>query len=76
VTDIFLVRPDGSDERPLTSSSSSDIAPTWSPDSTRVIYVKDEFWGHDHDLYTASLSDGREILLSGLDWPEDTPAAD
>jgi Tol biopolymer transport system component len=76
VTDIWLVRPDGRGDGPLTSSSSSDTAPAWTSDSSRILYSKDEFWGHDHDLYTVGLADGgRETLLSGLDWPEDMPAA-
>jgi Tol biopolymer transport system component len=68
------VKPDGSDDHPFTTSLSNDLAPTWSSDSSHIIYAKDHFWGHDHDLYTVSFADGNETLLSGLDWPEDTPA--
>jgi len=74
VSDVWLAKPDGSDDHPLTKSTDGVLAVTWSSDSREIIYSKDAFWGHDHDLYTVSLADGHEVLLSGLDWPEDTPA--
>src|SRR3954453_14912278 len=45
-SDVFLVRPDGTERRELSSSGLSDRFPVWSPDSLRVAYVEgDSFAG-------------------------------
>ena len=38
-SNIWLVRRDGTGNRPLTSGKYSEDAPTWSPDGTRLAYV-------------------------------------
>lgn len=40
-TDVWLVRADGSGDRPLTLSESSDTAPQWSPDGKRLAFLSD-----------------------------------
>jgi Tol biopolymer transport system component len=58
----------------VTHANSSNRAPSWSPDGTQIVYEKDEFFGHDTDLYSIAADGGTETLLSGLDWPQGTPA--
>ena len=33
--DIYLMNPDGGDQRPLTDNDADDTSPTWSPDGTQ-----------------------------------------
>jgi tricorn protease-like protein len=48
--DIWLVRPDGSGLRRLTSGTAVDIDPTWSPDGRRIAFVSDR--GGHLDIWT------------------------
>ena len=74
VTDIWVIRPDGTGRRPITSAISSNSTPAWSPDSTKVVYQKDYFFGHDTDLYTVSVNGGPETLAIAHNWPEGAPS--
>jgi Tol biopolymer transport system component len=38
---LFVSRPDGSEKRALTDPPSHDYAPSWSPDGTRISFVRD-----------------------------------
>jgi TolB protein len=40
-SDIWLVRPNGSDEHRLTSTVADSISPTWSPNSQRIAFSSD-----------------------------------
>jgi dipeptidyl aminopeptidase/acylaminoacyl peptidase len=44
-TDVWLVRADGTSNRALTRSESSDNHPRWSPDGTRVAFLSDRDGG-------------------------------
>jgi Tol biopolymer transport system component len=37
--DIYIMNSDGTDERPLTDTSSHETQPRWSPDGSRIAYV-------------------------------------
>jgi Tol biopolymer transport system component len=55
--DVYLVRPDGTDLRRLTSLSGFDGDAIWSPDGSRLAFVSDR--GGAFDLYTMT-PDGRD----------------
>jgi len=55
--DVYLVRPDGSDLRRLTSLSGYDGSAVWSPDGSRLAFNSDRRGAFD--LYTMT-SDGRD----------------
>lgn len=38
--DVYVIRPDGSALTRLTTSPDSELAPAWSPDGTRIAYVR------------------------------------
>jgi len=39
--DIWVMDPDGSNQRPLTNDSARDAEPAWSPDGKRILFVSD-----------------------------------
>ncbi|HEV8419868.1 MAG TPA: DPP IV N-terminal domain-containing protein [Actinomycetota bacterium] len=64
--DIFLANTDGTGEARLTETAVPEGAPTWSPDGTRIAFVR------AGDIYTmaADGSDVRRLTDSGSDgWP-------
>ncbi len=68
--DIYRVRPDGSAQERLTATNDSDYAPTWSPDGSRILFVR------AGDLWVMDAAGGRpERLTVGqlLDSPSYTP---
>jgi polyisoprenoid-binding protein YceI len=64
--DVYVIRPDGSGLRQLTSDATYEYEPAWSPDGTRIAFVRDgDVWSMD--------ADGRhqQRLTTGL--PADSP---
>ena len=51
---IFVMNADGTDMRQLTSGNAENIHPTWSPDSTRILFNTTHFSG-------ATAADGRDV---------------
>ena len=74
VSDIWVVRPDGSGRHPLTNAYSSYSSPAWSPDGERIVFVRDDFYGHDTGLYTIDAAGGEAKLTIDFNWPQDTPS--
>ena len=54
--DIYVMRPDGTDLTRITSSSSNDAFPAWSPDGRKIAFVSDR--DGQPDLYMLSYPDG------------------
>jgi Tol biopolymer transport system component len=66
--EIWLMRPDGSGARRLTSLHGSSINPAWSPDSTRIVFASN-IVGSLYNMYIVALSDSRirRLTRSGPD---------
>lgn len=75
--DIFTVRADGTDVRRLTIGTDQELAPSWSPDGTRIAYrrwqdgsdsiaVMDAGAGNQRTLATLGQSFNRECVPYGL----------
>jgi Tol biopolymer transport system component len=66
--EIWIMRPDGSHARRVTSLHGSSINPAWSPDGTRIVFASN-IVGSLYDLYVVTLSDGhvRRLTRSGPD---------
>ncbi|MBX3029563.1 MAG: PD40 domain-containing protein [Chloroflexi bacterium] len=61
VSDLWLMRADGSDAVQLTSGAGNHYDPRWSPDGTRILYTTDR--GGDYDIWVmnADGSDHRQL---------------
>ena len=46
---LFIAASDGSDERPLVSSTNSDYDPVWAPDGSSIVFTSDR--AGSADLY-------------------------
>ena len=64
-TEIFLVRPDGSDLRRFTNDPGIDVGPAWSPDGTKLAFVSDR--SGSPQIYVKELDTGslRRITFQG-----------
>jgi TolB protein len=49
--DIYLIRTDGSAETNVTPTSALEVDPAWSPDGSRIAFVRQSGSGADRDLY-------------------------
>ncbi|MFQ5724300.1 MAG: prolyl oligopeptidase family serine peptidase [Terriglobia bacterium] len=63
-TNLWLLKADGSDHRPLTSGNRNDFSPRWSPDGARLLYAS----GIDGSvqLYLRWMDTGQTAKLSQL----------
>jgi TolB protein len=70
--ELYIVRPDGKDQRRLTNDPSIDAHPAWSPDSQRIVFATNR-WG---DLELAIINaDGTGLTrLSNSPGLDDYPA--
>ena len=63
--DLFLARPDGSDAHPiLTDLPGEHVAPTWSPDGSRIAFVNRDAATPSGSIWTASADGSNPALLT------------
>lgn len=61
-SNLWILRADGSDHRPLTTGHFSDHSPRWSPDGQRLAYISDR--GGTSQIHVRWM-DSRQIAVSG-----------
>ena len=76
VTDIWLMKPDGSERRNLTDNNPYwDFYPTWSPDGKWLVFASGEGrFTSDWEIYALEISTGKLKRLTAnrfLDWQPD-----
>ena len=62
--DIYVMAPDGSGQRRLTTDSGSDRSPTWSPDGKRIAFVSDRVEGGNDEIFVMNADGGDEHQLT------------
>ena len=72
--DVYVVRPDGTGRRRLTTSFADNEAPTWSPDSSTILYEQDDPFAGDGSVHTLSLDGQAGHQISSYDWSTSTPS--
>ena len=65
VSNLWIVNFDGSEHRPLTTGSSSDSSPRWSPDGTRLAFVSDR--DGKSQLYVRWMDSGQTAKLPDVE---------
>jgi serine/threonine protein kinase/Tol biopolymer transport system component len=65
--DIYLMSPDGSNQRPLISEPDDDWLPAWSPDGTRIAWVSRQHGNHQLYIANADGSDIQRLVTSSAD---------
>ncbi len=64
LSNLWIIRPDGTKNRPLTTGNQSDFAPLWSPDGKKILY-KSNVDG-SVQLYLRWMDDGSVTKLTNL----------
>lgn len=63
-SNLWIINPDGSNNRPLTSGVEEDDSPRWSADGTRIAYVSDRD-GHKQ-IYVRWMDSGQTARITSL----------
>ncbi len=61
---LYLIRPDGSEERQLTSNSYVNWAPFWHPNGRVVAYTTSKHGHHAYQIYLIDIETNREVRLT------------
>jgi len=80
--EIYLMNPDGSDQRPLTDNNFDDMGPTWSPDGMQIVFESDRDDPHprscfpncNYNLYVMEVDGSNQRRLTdlpGAEWHAD-----
>ncbi|MFN8140444.1 MAG: hypothetical protein U0R49_11665 [Fimbriimonadales bacterium] len=64
--DIYIMNLDGSDLKQITSSDDLECAPSWSPDGSQIIYMREH--GNSADTYVYSFATGASELFAENTW--------
>jgi TolB protein len=70
--DVFAVRVDGTGRKAIARSTQASLAPSWSPDGTRIVYN-----GHDGERYgvhTVAVDGTDDRYLTPDEWTAHDPA--
>jgi dipeptidyl aminopeptidase/acylaminoacyl peptidase len=67
ISNLWVVRLDGSEDRPLTTGTYSDSSPRWSPDGTRIAFISDR--DGRPQLYVRWMDSGQTAKLTDLEYP-------
>ncbi len=70
--ELYIARPDGKDEKRLTSDPATDAHPAWSPDSKRIALATDR-WG-DLEIAVLEVESGKLARLTSSRGLDDYPA--
>ncbi len=69
-SNVWIVKPDGSDHRPLTTGSYNDNTPRWSPDGKRIAYISNR--SGSAQVYVRWMDNGTTVQVTNVSVP---PAA-
>ncbi len=70
-SNIWLVKADGSEHRPLTGGAYTENAPRWSPDGTRLLYISNR--AGSPQLYVRYMSTGEAFAVTNVRQPPGNP---
>jgi TolB protein len=70
--ELYIARPDGKDEKRLTSDPATDAHPTWSPDGKQIAFATDR-WG-DLEIALLEVEGGKVARLTSSRGLDDYPA--
>ena len=62
---IYVMRPDGSDLRAVTSGASDDRRPVWTPDGQAILYDSSD--GTQEQIWSVNVTSGRRTQLTHVD---------
>ncbi|HSX11750.1 MAG TPA: hypothetical protein VLF94_08555 [Chlamydiales bacterium] len=64
ILQLYLIRPDGSDERQLTSDPHVNWAPFWHPNNRLIAYTTSRHGHHAYQIYLLDIETNREYRLT------------
>lgn len=70
--ELYIARPDGKDEKRLTSDPATDAHPAWSPDSKRIAFATDRWGGLE--IAVLDIDSGKLTRLTSSKGLDDYPA--
>jgi len=66
-SNLWMIKFDGTDHRPLTSGNFNDSSPRWSPDGTQLIYISNR--NDTTQIYKRWMDSGQTVALTNLQYP-------